>query len=84
MTITNLSASAIENWQVQWTATYTVSGVWSCELDGQSDGYVTVSHPDWSSVIEPGQSVTFGFQGEGVASPPVNVLVNGSSAESEG
>ena len=84
MTITNLSTSALVNWQVQWETDYTVINAWSCEFIGQADGYASVSHPEWSVNIEPGQSVTFGFQGAGIPSAPAEVLVNGSPASPGG
>src|SRR5690625_596460 len=60
--ITNEGSSAINGWQVSWTFTdgSSLLNVWNAQLSGNNP--YTASHLDWNRTIQPGQTVSFGFQ----------------------
>ena len=61
ITITNTSTAAINGWTVGWQyATNRLSGSWNANVSG-SNPY-SASNLSWNAAIQPGQSVSFGFQ----------------------
>jgi endo-1,4-beta-xylanase len=74
ITITNSGSSAINGWSVGWQYTNNrITNSWNATLSG-SNPYSAASL-DWNRTIQPGQSVSFGFQGNknntGAAEVPV-------------
>ncbi|WP_052481304.1 lytic polysaccharide monooxygenase [Gilvimarinus agarilyticus] len=67
ITLTNEGDTAVNGWQVQWQYSNAVSIVNSWEADVSGSGPFTASDIGRNSVINPGQSVSFGFQGSGSA-----------------
>ncbi|WP_115719275.1 ExeM/NucH family extracellular endonuclease [Gallaecimonas mangrovi] len=65
VSITNTSSSPIYGWQVGWSFTdgSTITGSWNATLSGS--GPYSASHLDWNRKVEPGQTVQFGFVGQG-------------------
>ncbi len=63
ITISNNSDTPIYGWTIRWAyATNSrVSTMWSAELSGTNP--YTASNLSWNATIEPGQSVSLGFQG---------------------
>lgn len=65
VTVNNDSSSAINGWEVQWqqnTGSSVVSS-WNANVSG-SNPY-TASNVAWNAVVSPGQSRSFGLQGNG-------------------
>jgi endo-1,4-beta-xylanase len=62
ITISNTGSSAINGWNVGWRyTTNSVTNLWNATLSG-SNPYSAVAL-DWNKTIQPGQSISFGFQG---------------------
>jgi len=61
VTLTNDGASAVSGWDVSWTfdANRMTNG-WNAQFSG-SNPY-TASDMGWNGTLQPGQSVSFGFQ----------------------
>ncbi len=59
--ITNKGTSAINGWNVSWKYANgtTLSGTWNANVSGS----YSASNLSWNAVIQPGQTVEFGFQG---------------------
>ncbi len=59
--ITNKGTSAINGWNVSWKYSNgtTLSGTWNANFSGS----YSASNLSWNAVIQPGQTVEFGFQG---------------------
>ncbi|MDC8983457.1 cellulose binding domain-containing protein [Mycobacterium marinum] len=81
-TITNSADTAASDWQIEFDlpADESITNVWNGELV-QSGTHYTVTPESWTQTIEPGGSVTVGFQGAqtGSYSEPTNLIVNGVS-----
>lgn len=61
ITITNTSTAAINGWTVGWQyTTNRISSSWNANVSG-SNPY-SASNISWNGTIQPGQSVSFGFQ----------------------
>ena len=77
ISITNNGASAINGWTVNWdyNDSSAVTNSWNAQVTGT--GPYSASNVAWNSTIQPGQTVTFGFQGshDGNTAP---VTVTGS------
>lgn len=72
--ITNNRTTAISGWNISWTYSDStrITNSWNATLSG-SNPY-SATNLDWNKVIQPGQSVEFGFQGTkatGTAAVPV-------------
>ncbi len=85
ITIANNSSTAINGWNVSWTYNKNRIGhSWNAVISGNSPYNATPL--DWNKTIYPGQSVSFGFQGNnnGVAAerPTVTGAVCGAIASS--
>ena len=65
ITVANDGSSAINGWEVQWqqNAGSSVISSWNANVSG-SNPY-TASNVDWNAVVSPGQSRSFGLQGNG-------------------
>ncbi|MDC9016762.1 cellulose binding domain-containing protein [Mycobacterium marinum] len=81
-TITNSADTAASDWQIEFDlpADESITNVWNGQLV-QSGTHYTVTPESWTQTIEPGGSVTVGFQGAqtGSYSEPTNLIVNGVS-----
>ncbi|RYY02096.1 MAG: cellobiohydrolase [Gammaproteobacteria bacterium] len=70
VTITNNGTTAVNGWNVGWTYTNNkITSSWNATLTGSNPYSATAL--DWNKTIQPGQSVSFGVQGD----------KNGSAAE---
>lgn len=60
--ITNSSNRTIEGWQVSWQYDSSeVTNAWNAALSGNNP--YTASDMGWNATLQPGQTVSFGFQG---------------------
>lgn len=63
VSITNDGASAIDGWDVSWEySNNRITNGWNADIAG--DNPYTASDLGWNGSLQPGQSVSFGFQGE--------------------
>ncbi|WP_448471077.1 cellulose binding domain-containing protein [Mycobacterium kansasii] len=79
-TITNTGTTPLTNWQLQFDlpTNESVTNLWNGQVS-QSGTHYTVTPASYNGTIEPGNSVTVGFQAaqDGAYSPPTHLLVNG-------
>ncbi|QUR69625.1 sugar hydrolase [Mycobacterium spongiae] len=79
-TITNSGDTAVSGWQLEFDvpASESITSLWNGQIVESDTGYV-VTPQSWTQTIEPGGSVTVGFQGTqgGAAWEPTNVVING-------
>lgn len=82
ITIKNNGSSRINNWQVEFDFNYNITGIWSAKKISQVGNHYVISGESWNSWIEPGASVTFGFQGSpgSVTVYPANWKLTGEVA----
>ncbi|WNO10652.1 cellulose binding domain-containing protein [Teredinibacter sp. KSP-S5-2] len=85
--ITNDTTTAVTSWSATWeyTGTAAINSAWNGVLSG-SNPY-TVQNTSWNGTIQPGQSVTVGLGGSGIAETPNTITGNlcsggGSSSSS--
>ncbi|CAM4446738.1 putative bifunctional chitinase/lysozyme precursor [Mycobacterium basiliense] len=82
-TITNSGDTFASDWQVEFDlpADESITNVWNGQLV-QSGTHYTVTPESWTQTIDPGGSVTVGFQAaqNGTYSEPTNLVVNGQPA----
>jgi predicted carbohydrate-binding protein with CBM5 and CBM33 domain len=70
VTVRNTGTSSLSGWRVGLghPSGVSITQGWSGTFDG-----MTVTHAPWNGAIAPGQSVTFGYLGQGSASPAPTV-----------
>ena len=87
MTFTNGSDEPISaDWTIEFDATFGIVNLWQGDLQSQVDGHFVILAPEWSGVVNPGESFTIGFQGtysSGSIDIPTNVTLNGSAVSIE-
>ncbi len=63
VSVTNDGASAIDGWDVSWEySNNRITNGWNADISG--DNPYTASDLGWNGALQPGQTVSFGFQGE--------------------
>lgn len=82
--ITNTGIDVIDGWSVSWSYDHsTVTNSWNASLSG--DNPYTASDMGWNATVQPGQTVSFGFQvesGNGTETPTVTGDICGGSTAS--
>ena len=79
ITITNTGTTAIMGWTLTFDFAVSISSIWNASIVNQNGNLYTVENAGYNAIIEPGQSVTIGFN----ASPgkpvsgPTNYVLNG-------
>lgn len=61
ITLTNNTDEVIHDWVVAFDLPYDIVGIWNGVIVNNENGIYTVKNAGYNSDIEPGQSVTFGF-----------------------
>jgi len=82
MTITNRSSERINDWQLEFDFDNEITGIWSAKIISDESGHYVLQGESWNSFIEPGKSVSFGFQGSpgGVTVGPGGYKLTGEGA----
>ncbi|MGO9924208.1 MAG: cellulose binding domain-containing protein [Isosphaeraceae bacterium] len=79
ITITNTGTTPIEGWTLSFDFAVSISSIWNATLVSQIGAQYVISDAGYNAIIQPGQSVTIGFN----ASPghpsagPTNYVLNG-------
>lgn len=79
--IKNTGVRAINRWSINWQYTdgSKVTNLWNAQLwDSGIPGSYAAGNLDWNAMIQPGQTVEFGFQGTKPASAAQVPVVRGS------
>ncbi|MEL7417103.1 MAG: expansin EXLX1 family cellulose-binding protein [Cyanobacteria bacterium J06631_6] len=82
ISITNNGDSNLVNWDLDFDLVTGISNIWDAQIVGNSDGRYTVQNESWNREIAAGETITFGFIGEGSSSAPQNFEIEGSSFNS--
>ena len=81
ITIKNDTAAAVNNWSVNWSySANRITSSWNSNLSG-SNPY-TATNIGWNGSIAPGQSVSFGVQGNKNGSSAERPTINGTLCSS--
>ncbi len=65
MSITNTGKENLEDWRLTFLPEAEIVNLWNATLIRKEENNYTVRSNNYNSVIEPGQTVTFGFQAKG-------------------
>jgi len=82
ITITNRGTTAMTGWTLEFDLPATIVNIWNGEITRRSGNRFTIRNMSYNGNIQPGQSVTFGFQASGsgaLARTISNVVLNGRS-----
>ena len=84
ITIKNLGEKPIENWNLEFDFDKTIKQYWNAKLVSIEGEHYILKHDDWNSVIKPGASVSFGFEGNpgNVTNEPKNFKLSSSKVDS--
>lgn len=82
ITITNNTAAPINGWTLEFDLAASIDSIWNATVVRRTGNRYVISAAPWNTVIEPGKSVTFGFQGspgQMQSKRPTNVRLNGAA-----
>jgi endo-1,4-beta-D-glucanase Y len=80
MVITNNTNKAIAGWTLAFDFTPSITNSWSAQIATHSGTRYTLKNLAYNGVLNPGDKVTFGFQGApGGGKVPTNATINGTS-----
>ena len=82
ISITNNSGSNLVNWDLEFDLPNKISQIWDAEISGKDNGRYTIENASWNREIAAGETIVFGFIGEGGSSKPKNFDIDGSSFDS--
>lgn len=63
ITITNTSDMTLTDWSFSFASNYAIDSGWGGTFVNQGNSLWTLLPPDWDTTLEPGESITLGFQG---------------------
>src|SRR5690606_5184855 len=76
-TIKNDTGAAVNNWNINWSySTNRITSSWNANFSG-SNPY-TATNLSWNGNIAPGQSISFGFQGNKNGAAAEHPTINGA------
>jgi aryl-phospho-beta-D-glucosidase BglC (GH1 family) len=75
--IRNTGTATVSGWTLGFDAGFSIANIWNGSISGRSGTRYTIRDAGYNSVIQPGQTVTFGFQGTGTPNAPTNYTFNG-------
>jgi chitodextrinase len=80
-TIRNTGTAPVTGWRLQWTfpSGQTIAQLWNATLITGPGPAVTVGDAGWNATIASGSSVAFGFNAQGIATPPTAFALNGTA-----
>lgn len=80
MTITNNTQTAINGWTLEFDFDGKIESIWNATIVSHVGTRYVITAAPWNKVIEPGKTISFGFQGSPgnvLAKKPTNVKLNG-------
>ncbi|MCL5038170.1 MAG: glycosyl hydrolase family 18 protein [Chloroflexi bacterium] len=63
ITVTNLGSSRLNNWQLEFDFDRNITTIWNGSIVSHEGNHYVIKGESWNSWIEPGGSVSFGFNG---------------------
>jgi len=82
VSITNNGDSNLVNWDLDFDLPTGISNIWDAEIVASDNGNYTVQNMAYNREIAAGETVSFGFIGEGSGYTPQNFDIEGSSFDS--
>lgn len=81
ITITNRQATVMNGWTLEFDFDRNITGIWNANIASHVGNHYVIKAKSWNSMIPPGGSVTFGFQGTtgNVTAGPTSFVLNGVS-----
>ncbi|GAA1856026.1 glycosyl hydrolase family 18 protein [Asanoa iriomotensis] len=80
VTVTNGSSAALSTWRIEFDlpSGTTMGSFWDADVTRTGDHYVAVKK-SWMGPLNPGASVSWGYNGTGPYRAPLNCTINGAS-----
>lgn len=82
LTISNKSVTAIKNWELEFSAPFTITSIWNASVINHTGNMFKIKSADWNKDIPPFGTVNFGFIGGGNHSEPTGYILIGSGTSS--
>ena len=80
--VTNNTSVKFDSWTVEFDFPHNISSIWNASIDSHSGNHYVIKNVGWNGSLQPGASVSFGFNGSpGNVEPSslANVKLNGNS-----
>lgn len=83
ISITNTSGSNIDSWNLEFDFPNQINNIWDAAIEENENGSYVITHTAWNREIAAGETITFGFTGDGsVTSQPQNYELDGFTFDS--
>ena len=82
ISITNNGDKNLVNWDLEFDLPNNITKIWDAEIAEKNNGRYTIENASWNREIAAGETIVFGFLGEGDSSKPKNFDIDGSSFDS--
>jgi expansin len=83
ISITNTSGSNIDSWNLEFDFPNQINNIWDAAIEENENGSYVITHTAWNREIAAGETITFGFTGDGsVISQPQNYELDGFTFDS--
>jgi hypothetical protein len=77
ITITNTTSTPITDWTLEFDFDREITSIWNAVIVGRAGRRYTIRPAAWTATIAPGDSITFGFQGNPghITEGPTNIVL---------
>jgi hypothetical protein len=75
--ITNTTTTTLQNWTLEFDFDRQITSIWNATLVSRTGTRYVIKPAAWNTTLAPGESLTFGFQGErgNVTQGPTNIVL---------
>lgn len=83
--ITNISDETIEDWKLVFSYNRKITSIWNASIESHEENKYVLKNMSYNANIQPGQTITFGFKGEGGSAEdaPFNYILETCSVDTE-
>ena len=64
ITVTNTTEDTLEDWTVEFDFARDITSIWNADIESDTENHYVITNKGYNEKIAPGESVTFGFNGE--------------------
>ncbi|MBX3412124.1 MAG: cellulase family glycosylhydrolase [Pirellulales bacterium] len=75
--ITNDQAATINNWQVEFDYSRTISNLWDAKIVSHVGNHYVIASASYNNTLAVGKTITFGFIAGAGSDAPRNIMLNG-------
>ncbi|MEB3210668.1 MAG: glycoside hydrolase family 9 protein [Leptolyngbyaceae bacterium] len=79
MEIVYSGTETLNGWTIEFDAPFQIANIWNANIVSQNGNHYVIEDAGWNGTLQPGQTVSFGFNGNGAAVAPSGYELNGEA-----